>query len=183
MHIATRLAGGVLAATALASSGAALADGAFGPSTAKAATVSASKTGTVGAGTVRAQPPAPSALASVPNCKGKGRSHILAKYGHVSTKYGYPVALRCGVAGKKGWGYKHFSARWTSSNFETHLERTLNYPTAVKQGGDNVIVCRKVNRSGAKKWFKVVHTTFWTKKEKGIITAVWEGTNGTCETW
>ena len=161
MNMKTKLAGGALAGAANQ------------PEAAKASPVSATQV------QAPVQAPAGPITAAGFNCKGKSPQRILARYGHASTRYGYPVALRCG---NKNWGYKHFYKRWSNS-FESHLERTLNEPTAVKQGGNKVVVCRKVSRSGSKKWFKVVHTTFYRKKEIGIITAVWEGKTGTCEKW
>ncbi|QXJ21574.1 hypothetical protein AGRA3207_002438 [Actinomadura graeca] len=179
MNLRTKLAGGVLAATAAVSSGTALTAAAAQAEPAQPGPVQAAPVQAAPAAATRVQAPDQTITVAGFNCEGKSPQRILARYGHVSTKYGYPVALRCG---NSSWGYKHFYKRW-SNNFESHLERTLNYPTAVKQGGNKVIVCRKVSRSGAKKWFKVVHTTFYSKKEIGIITAVWESKTGTCEKW
>lgn len=111
------------------------------------------------------------------NCTGKDPQHILARYGYSASGAEYPVPLRCG---NSSWGYKHFSSRWSNS-FESHLERTLNNPTVRKLGGTTRVVCRKVNASADRKWFKVVHTTYTTNDNQGIITAVWESSSGSCE--
>ncbi|GII92776.1 hypothetical protein [Sinosporangium siamense] len=123
-----------------------------------------------------AVPASASSGAAAFNCTGRNPQHILARYGHSADGAEYPVPLRCG---NRRWGYKHFAHRWSNS-FESHLERTLNDPTVQQRGGSTRVVCRRVNASPERQWFKVVHTTDPGDRNLGIITAVWEGPSGTC---
>lgn len=79
------------------------------------------------------QPSSATAAYARPNCKRKAAAHGVRSYWRKRLEHGdgpLQAVLRCGKPGKRGWGYRHFSKRW-SNTLERKMDDTLAKPSFI----------------------------------------------------